>query len=246
MDSVLLPNKAVKEGYNGVDVTTKNGENVSGVKLRQTATDLVLRNTVQDEIVIPLNQVEEQRDIGSLMPSGLVDTLTDAEFVDLIRFLTELGKSGPYAASGAPIVRRWQVLDPVPADLAMGDSKGLVGALAHNGRLTWRPAYSFVNGSLPLDALAVSKLKPVSIARCQLEVTTPGPMNLKVNSPAGLTLWLDETALEAKETVPLKLERGVHTLTVQVEQAVRAGAPLRLELEEAIGSAAQAQVVGGR
>ncbi len=247
VDAVLLPNKAVKEGYNGVDVTTKNGDNVSGVKLRQTATDLVLRNTAQDEIVIPLNQIQEQRDIGSLMPSGLVDTLTDAEFVDLMRFLSELGKPGPYAAKSGPVVRRWQVLDPVPADLAVGDSKSLPAALAHNGRLLWRPAYSLVSGSLPLDDLTRAKLKPVSIARFQLDVTSLGEMKLAVNVSAGLTLWLDETPVQTEEFMMLHLERGIHTVTVQVDHAARGGgAPLWLDLEEVKGSTARAQVVGGK
>ena len=42
------------------------------------------------------------------MPDGLVDSLTRQEFVDLVRFLSELGKVGPYAPNPARLVRRWQ------------------------------------------------------------------------------------------------------------------------------------------
>ena len=49
------------------------------------------------------------------MPVGLVDGLTRAELVDLVRFLSELGKVGPYAVSKQRLVRRWQVLADTPA-----------------------------------------------------------------------------------------------------------------------------------
>ena len=36
--------------------------------------------------------IQETRQIGSLMPGGLTDALTRAEFCDLVRFLSELGR----------------------------------------------------------------------------------------------------------------------------------------------------------
>ena len=36
------------------------------------------------------------------MPKGLVNFMTRAEFVDLVRFLSELGKPGPYAIRSTP------------------------------------------------------------------------------------------------------------------------------------------------
>ena len=36
-----------------------------------------------------------------MMPAGLADPLTRQELVDLVRFLSELGRPGPYAASCA-------------------------------------------------------------------------------------------------------------------------------------------------
>ena len=51
------------------------------------------------------------------MPAGLTDTLTRDELVDLVRFLSELGKIGPYSVGQARVVRRWQVLQPPPRSL---------------------------------------------------------------------------------------------------------------------------------
>jgi hypothetical protein len=41
---------------------------------------------------IPRAQIEEQRQLGSLMPSGLVDVLSPEELRDLVAYLATLGK----------------------------------------------------------------------------------------------------------------------------------------------------------
>ena len=48
------------------------------------------------------------------MPVGLADTLTRGELIDVVRFMSELGKIGPYAVDKSRIVRRWQVLPNTP------------------------------------------------------------------------------------------------------------------------------------
>jgi len=44
-----------------------------------------------EEVRIRTDNIKGQRILGSLMPAGLTDHLTRAEFVDLIRYLSELG-----------------------------------------------------------------------------------------------------------------------------------------------------------
>src|SRR5205807_7719209 len=95
-------------------VATKDGKLHTGIKVRETNTELILRNAEDKEISVPLNSIEERGNGGSLMPEGLADPLTRGEIVDLDRFLSELGKVGPYPVSKARLVRRWQVLEPTP------------------------------------------------------------------------------------------------------------------------------------
>jgi len=85
------------------------------------------------------------------MPSGLVDPLTHAEFVDLLRFLSELGKQGPYAvgSTATSVARRWRVLDP-PMPYSSVITPDLIDV---NASLTWVPVYSQVNGVLPTESL---------------------------------------------------------------------------------------------
>ena len=73
--------------------TTRDGDVHTGYRLRTDAKELVMRDvTLNKEVRLRRDQIAEQRDRGSLMPSGLVDHLTRAELRDLFRYLSELGK----------------------------------------------------------------------------------------------------------------------------------------------------------
>jgi putative heme-binding domain-containing protein len=91
--AILQPNKEVKEGYEAIEVSTKDGETYHGYLLRKEKNELALRDVLQNrEVRLRITNIQEQRNLGSLMPAGLVDHLTRIELRDLIRYLTELGK----------------------------------------------------------------------------------------------------------------------------------------------------------
>ena len=94
VDSMLDPNKAIKEGYHSVVVALDDGRTLSGVKVRETDKDLILRDAEDRELAIPIKSIDDQAQGKSLMPAGLVDQLTRDELRDLVRFMTELGKVG--------------------------------------------------------------------------------------------------------------------------------------------------------
>jgi putative heme-binding domain-containing protein len=251
VESILEPNKAIKEGYHSLVVATREGRLYTGIKVRETKTELVLRDSEDREITIPVKSIDEKANGRSLMPDGLADTLTHTEFVDLVRFLSELGKIGPYAVSKAPLVRRWQVLEATP-DAHQLLARNSLAALVAAPSLTWSPAYSKVSGTLPLDAVPVLELKGgfgdpsrFGQARCQIEVTTPGKVKLTIDSAAGLSLWVDGMPAEAKEETVLDLEIGSHTLTFSMDLN-RRKAGLRCDVEEVAGSAARVRIIGGK
>ena len=111
LESLLEPNKKVKENYNSLIVATDEGKVITGVKVRQSDTHLILRDVNDAEVSIPLGSIEAQKDGKSLMPSGLTEKLTRSELVDLVRFLSELGKVGKFAIGQERVARRWQVLE---------------------------------------------------------------------------------------------------------------------------------------
>ena len=111
---MLEPGKAVKENYHALVVATSDGKVYTGIKLRQTDSELVLRDAEDREVAIPTSSIEEQKTAGSLMPAGLTEGLTRPELIDLVRFLSQLGKIGPFSVGTDRVLRRWQVLEATP------------------------------------------------------------------------------------------------------------------------------------
>src|SRR5262249_25546127 len=181
IDSLLEPNKAVKENYHAVSVTTTDGRLVVGIQVRKTDAELVLRTAEDKEITIPKRQIDEVTPAPSLMPTGLVDHLTRAELTDLVRFLAELGKVGPYTPGPARLVRRWEVLQPTPAAKAALTARG--PAALDDPALTWLPAYATAGGVLPIAEQPALELRPpetVTVLRCQVDTSTAGKVRLRL------------------------------------------------------------------
>ncbi len=244
IDSLLQPNKAIKENYHSLLVETKKGLQYSGIKVRETNRELILRTAEDKEIAIPIRDIDARTPGGSLMPDGLCDTLTRGELLDLVRFLSELGKVGPYAIGPRRIVRRWQALDPTREAWGFLSLGGGLSTPAKNERgLQWSPQYSTVAGMLPLADVPLFQLGKdkhgVSLVRCQLDVTTAGRVVVRLNSTKGLKGWVDQNPIAMKEALEVNLPVGLHTLTFVVDGDNRREG-LRCELEDKPDSPARA------
>jgi putative heme-binding domain-containing protein len=245
IESLIEPYKAIKDGYNSVIVTTKDNDVHSGIKVSQDDTQMILRDAVNDRIVIPMSSVRSERPGGSLMPSGLIDQLPSWEQINLLRFLAELGKPGPYQSANSMVIRRWRVLaaaaeaaEKLAADTAILQSPDRAAALP------WTPAYTLVSGDLPADAMA-SAGQAIAFARAEIDVTAPGRIGLHLADVTGLSAWIDATPIPVRTDMDLELSRGVHVLTFKIDIASR-GAGLRAELRDLPGSSGAAHPLGGR
>ena len=243
VDSLVEPNKAVKEGYHASTVATSDGRVATGIKIGETDQALVLRDAEDREIRIPLATIDEQKSGGSLMPAGLVDGLSRAELVDLVRFLSELGKLGPYAISPRiRVARRWEIStgtreSPLPTTP--------LDSLVTDLNLMWTPAYATVAGTLPLveSPLLSSREGAVHLARTDVEATTPGPVRLAI-TPKPAAIWLDGKRLEGVATErEVNLTPGTHRVTLATPVTVPT---IRLELRDVPDSPAQARPVLGK
>jgi putative heme-binding domain-containing protein len=241
LDSILHPSAKVKENYHSLVVATDDGHVYTGIKIRQTERELTLRDAEDREITIPLGSIEEQKGAGSLMPVGLADSLTRAELVDLVRFLSELGRVAPFVVDKARVVRRWELLTDTPSVRAALAKNA--DAVATSADLLWTPAYSKVSGDLPL----VGQPAPAFV-RFQLDVTTPGKVRLAI-SPAAARIWIDGQPKASAAELVLDLATGQHTIVLGVEPAAVGSKPeptLRAELKDVPDSKAQVQIVGGK
>jgi putative heme-binding domain-containing protein len=249
VESILQPNKAIKEGYHSLVITTTRGRIFTGIKVRETKSELILRDAEDREVGIPTRDIDERQNGGSLMPEGLVDPLTRGELVDLVRFLSELGKVGPYSLSKARLVRRWRLLEPSREAYSLLYRTSFASAAGSDPSLTWSPAYSTVAGTLPLAHLPVFHFgevkRPVAFARCRLDASTAGRVKLRLNSAEGLKVWVNQVPVEGRDEILLDLTTGGHSLTFAIDLSKRREL-LRCELVDVSGSAARVRVVGGK
>lgn len=243
VEALLLPNKAVKEGYHAQRLVTADEKVYLGIPIRQAEGRLFLR-TAEDKIVsVPLADIVERTPAPSLMPEGLTDSLSRQEFLDLIAFLSQLGKVGtPYAPVIQPVVRVWEALEASPANLhQLRRERTSLAALPTN-TLSWTPVYSLVQGELPLEDLpAFTVWKDIasqSVVRTRLQVAVPGRLLLRCNDTAGLTLYVQGQPAVLQPTTELYLPKGGVVICFVIDRSVRK-TPLRIELHPIPGSPAQ-------
>jgi putative heme-binding domain-containing protein len=218
IESVLYPNRKVKEGYHSILVETADGEELSGVLVRENNEQLILRAASDKEISIAKNNIKSRTLGNSLMPSGLVDPLTSGERLDLYRFLSELGKPGPYDASKGSVARFWK-LYPQNLDLTQfGDGKILNSPLSDPA---WSAVLTLVDGRLPKAELneslksVQSRIPQAVFAAAQLQVAKAGPVHLQWTGTTDAPLWLDGKPIDHTSTIDLPA--GSHVIIVKLD-----------------------------
>ncbi len=158
VESLLEPNAKLKEGYTTLSVLTDDGRVVSGIPLSENDESIKLRLADGKELIIPQSSVEDTSPGKSLMPAGLVDTLSKKELVDLVAFLSVLGRLPEYTVSTRPIVRQYETLVFTPDGHSRLNRTSIDTVATDDPQLTWRPVTAMVNGAIPLEEL--DRLQP--------------------------------------------------------------------------------------
>jgi putative heme-binding domain-containing protein len=220
IESVLYPNRKIKEGYHTIIVETKDGQEFSGTLAREEPQRLVLHDATDKEINILKYNIEKQTNGNSLMPSGLIDPLTAGERLDLFRFLSELGKAGPFDASKPTVARSWKLM-PETIDLAQFGAEKVLSISFTNS--DWKRARTLVDGRLLKDELAATleQLKwrgPQALyAAARFEVAKDCSVALKLTGADHCSAWMDGKSFSISESTPAVLSAGTHTLLLKVE-----------------------------
>ncbi|OYW17289.1 MAG: hypothetical protein B7Z55_12825, partial [Planctomycetales bacterium 12-60-4] len=171
VNSILNPNAAVKEQYVTKVFELSSGKVLTGVVIDRDDVRVNVRDVNGQTIVVPVADIEEEAEGKSLMPQGLTKFLTRDELIDLARFVSELGKPGPYAVNTARTIQRWRVLQSPPDELTSS-----VPHLEHVRQYilgsepsAWMSAYSRVGGTLPLNELRDGRTPTVLILQGEFD-----------------------------------------------------------------------------
>lgn len=97
--SILFPSKAVREGYQAIEIETKDDASFSGLAKGETATEVLLIDRTGQLQRISKDKISARHNSEfSLMPEGLQTSLTLEQFAGLISYLESL-KGNPTPTS---------------------------------------------------------------------------------------------------------------------------------------------------
>ena len=237
--SLLNPNDKIKEGYHTTLVTTRDGNSHTGGLVSEGDQEITLRDSAGGFIKIAKADVKSKIvSPVSMMPPGLTASLREDEFVDLVRFLSELGKDGEFQVGSRPFVRNWKVLQP---HARTRDLMGHLGPKIFAERFAdyqWTPMGSMVGGALPADempkVLGRGKNR-YGVARFGLDGDGEGPVILKINETQLMHLFdgEKEIPLPKKGAASIEVPAGGdgERFTVSVNSVYRT-APVLIERVE--------------
>ena len=248
INAIDNPDQSIKEQYHTLVVLTSDGQVFQGIVTDKDEQRIVLKDATGVPRVVPVASIEDQKAGGSLMPKGLANLMTRAEFVDLVRFLSELGKPGPYAIRSIPSIQRWRVLKPVPESLSVvvPDKVLFEDQIKKSGPGRWIAAYAKVGGALPLDELTALTASKVLYLQGEINVSNAGPIRFHLDSAQGVRAWVDDDeASEGKPEFVTALAAGRHAITLRIDTKERLLPEIKLEVTKPPGSAVEFTVVGG-
>lgn len=223
IESMLEPTKKIKEGYNMTMVTMKDGQLMAGMIAQDGSDEIVLRDAGNNQHKLTKSKIAKRESSPvSMMPPGLTASLRQDEFVDLIRFLSELGKEGAYKIKPNSYVRTWRILGRLEQkDVDHASHLGLAEFGNRNHKFPWSIAHSSVNGSLPLrEVPVVAGLYPwlPKVAQFDLHMDAPGKVRLGFNVTKAIILIVDDKKFdEVTPEMTLDLAAGKHVVTVVVQ-----------------------------
>ncbi|HKQ40800.1 MAG TPA: HEAT repeat domain-containing protein, partial [Verrucomicrobiae bacterium] len=216
VESLFMPNRKVMEGYNSVIVSTRDNDEFSGVLVRESNEELILRDATNKEISIPKKNIASRKVGDSLMPSGLLDALAPNERLDLLRFLSELGKPGPYDASKQNVARLWRI------------------SLSDDDKVeNWSRMSTTVSGTLQkreLEAeLPLANRHEPFFAAARFETAGSGTVKLHLEGVETPKAWLDGKPIGGNTDLAADIPAGVHTFKLKLDPAgLSAGIKLQI------------------
>ena len=217
VESLLYPNAKIKEGFHSSNISTKDDQELSGIVVKETDKEVVIRNGVNQEVSVVKANITQRVNGGSLMPSGLVDALLPEERLDLIKFLSSLGKPGEYDAAKGGVARLWRLYLATSGNAHLG-MEGVMHGDFKRGE--WTPIFTLVNGGLSRDICDVTMpLRGGSrgfFAATQFQSANGGAAKFTLVGEAKAA-WLNGAPIKVSAQFNAQLKPGVNTLVLQLD-----------------------------
>lgn len=234
VESLLAPNKKVKENYHSVVLSTLDGSILTGIPEKKSQDAWVLRTAEDKRITVPARDVESSRVAASLMPVGLLDELSSGELLDLVRFLGELGKPGPWGPGEELVVREWALMGPLTSAAAAPMQESLLKAgekcFSTPG---WERSLTANAGWVYLREFTLKPQAQALFAACLLDAKAPVRVRLTLEPGPASQVWFNGAPFETttvegdRRMLDLALPEGTSRLLLRVDLS-RSGPFLKL------------------
>ena len=229
VEALLYPSAKIKEGYHSVAISTKDGQEHSGMIVREGATEILLRNAANQEVSIAVSNIARRTNIGSLMPAGLIDGLLPEERLDLVKFLAQLGKPGDYDAAKGGVARSWQLY----LVLSRNEHLGVQRVVAGDATLAdWLPALSLVSGALAGET--VEEVFPNRgnnrglFAATRFDSAKGGTVRFTLRGEVG-GAWHNGALVKPGATFTVQAKPGANVIVLKLDDVKPANITLRSE-----------------
>lgn len=235
IESLLEPSKKIKEGYHMVILGTKDGKVFAGGLVQEGNDEVIIRDPSNQLQKVPKAQIaNRQMSPASMMPPGLTASLREDEFVDLVRFLSELGREGDYKIKPNRYVRTWRAIGGMEQDLI--DHVRHVGLHAlheKDGKYPGLPLFSQVSGDVPLSEVQEIKMYPwfPKILQFGLKLDSPGKVKLGLSTVKAVNVVVNDKSLpEVTPELTLDLPAGVTPISIVIGREATGLAAYRVEI----------------
>ena len=147
-ESIVAPNKEIKEGYQTHRLVTTDGQVLNGLRVSDTGKDVVLRDAHGRDLRVAKEDVDTFVPTKvSLMPDNTTAQLTYDQFIDLLAFLKSRGEQESLRGQ----VVEFAVAGSFPADMT-GAKPEVPADPAAAGGPKWQTVYADPNGTIDLKA----------------------------------------------------------------------------------------------
>lgn len=236
VESLLYPNAKIKEGYHSVLIATADGQEHNGMIVRETETEVVLRNAANQEVSIAAKSIARRSSVGSLMPAGLLDSLLPEERLDLVKFLSMLGKPGEYDAARGGVARAWKLYLIMSSNQHLGSERVIRGDFTLG---SWQPVFSHTSGALTRgtveEAFPVRSNNRGLFAATQFTSARGAKVRFTLNADVK-GIWVNGALVKAAREFTVDAKAGTNAIVLQLDD-VNVPAALKLNAGEVTFSA---------
>jgi putative membrane-bound dehydrogenase-like protein len=212
LESIVEPSKEIKEGFQTYRLTTADGKVYTGLKVKDDAKEVVVRDAQGRDVRVDKDDVESLTPSKlSLMPDNVVSQITYAQFIDLLAFL----KSKQQQESLRGLVVESAVAGPFPADVKSQKADEIDGD-------KWKPLAAGANGKFDLKPAFDGDRSAVYV-RAYVFAPKKQKATVAVESENPWRAWVNGSTADPKAS-EVQLKEGWNVLLVKVANGGKSGA----------------------